>query len=69
MGQYPVGAAAPAACAKLYNIPRDRLRRAIRNGECEAPRVVGRRSVLKYASIEQWLETFPTTKERANGHR
>jgi hypothetical protein len=58
MGMHPAGAASPMACARLYHIPVRRLLTAIKHGECEAPRRVGRRSVLTYAAVERWLATF-----------
>jgi len=59
MGTHPVGAASPMVCARLYHLPIRRLLTAIKQGECEAPRRVGRRSVLTFAAVERYLETFP----------
>ena len=69
MGQHPAGAANPAACAALYHVPIRRLLTAIKQGECEAPRRVGRRSILTYAAVERWLESFDarsTNKESSH---
>jgi hypothetical protein len=66
MGQPPIGAASPMACAKLYNIPIRRLLRAIKIGDCEPPRKCGTRHLCTYASIERYLETFPLVPTRTN---
>jgi hypothetical protein len=58
MGTHPAGAANPSACAALYHIPLRRLLTAIKLGDCEPPRRVGRRSVLTYAAVEKYLESF-----------
>jgi hypothetical protein len=63
---HPAGAASPDFCAKLYNIPRARLQRDIRNGRCEAPRKIGRKSILTYAAIERYLESFDAVPHRSN---
>ncbi len=68
MGMRPAGAASPMARARLYHVPIRRLLNAIKHGECEAPRKVGRRSVLTFAAVELWLnlESFPCRPAPSN---
>ena len=65
---HPAGAASPMACAKLYHIPPRRLLTAIKQGDCEAPSKVGRRSVLTFAAVERWLQTFPVASSNGGTH-
>jgi hypothetical protein len=61
---HPAGAASPMTCAKLYNLPIARLLADIRLGRCEAPRQVGRRSILTFAAVERYLDSFDAVPHR-----
>jgi hypothetical protein len=65
---HPAGAASPMACAALYHIPIRRLLEAIRQGDCESPRRVGRRSILTYAAVQKYLESFPHRSINGESH-
>jgi hypothetical protein len=67
MGTHPAGAASPMTCAHLYHLPIRRLLMAIKHGECAPPKKIGRRSVLKFADVERWLESFPTAHRSTTG--
>jgi hypothetical protein len=54
-------AASPRECATIYSIPHWRLRLAIKNGEL-VPRAIGRKSVLLFSKVEDWIEAHAPTK-------
>jgi excisionase family DNA binding protein len=54
-------AASPSACARAYGIPNWRVRKAIREGELTAFGV-GRKSLLLFSDLEQWIKSHPPTK-------
>jgi hypothetical protein len=62
MSEHAMLAGTIASVAKAYGLNPKALYRAIKSGELEAPRRVGRRSIISTASVNKWLASLPPTK-------